>query len=232
MTVTSDTNVIERRSLHLELVERIRPLIVESQLKPGDKVPEKELCERFRVSRTPMREALKVLAAERLVRLEPNRGAWVTKVTMEEVEEVFPILGVLEALSGELACTNITDAEIHHIRRLHDQMMESYRDRNLTGYFKVNQEIHRAILLAAKNQSLTNSCQALSARMQRARYAANLSEERWANAVGEHEQIIHSLEARDGKQLGEILRQHMKNKQESVLKWLRKANADQEISAS
>ena len=131
MTASSDTNVIERRSLHLELVERIRPLIVESQLKAGDKVPEKELCERFRVSRTPMREALKVLAAERLVRLEPNRGAWVTKVTIEEVEEVFPILGVLEALSGELACTNITEAEIRHIRRLHDQMMECYRDRDL-----------------------------------------------------------------------------------------------------
>jgi DNA-binding GntR family transcriptional regulator len=231
MTAASDTNVIERRSLHLELVERIRPLIVESQLKAGDKVPEKELCERFRVSRTPMREALKVLAAERLVRLEPNRGAWVTKVTVEEVEEVFPVLGALEALSGELACSNISETEITHIRQLHDQMMQNYRDRNLAEYFRINQEIHRAILLAAKNQSLTNTCQALSARMQRARYAANLSEERWANAVDEHEQIIRSLEARDGKQLGMILRQHMKNKQESVLKWLTQTNAEQDTSA-
>ena len=228
MTATTDTNMIERRSLHLELVERIRPLIVESHLDPGDKVPEKVLCERFGVSRTPMREALKVLAAEGLVRLEPNRGAWVTLVTVEEVEEVFPVLGALEALSGELACTNIADAEISHIRRLHDQMMDSYRDRNLVDYFKTNQEIHRAILLAAKNQSLTNTCQALSARMQRARYAANLSEERWADAVAEHEQIIRSLEARNGRELGQILRQHMKNKQESVLKWLRKTNTDQE----
>lgn len=232
MTATSDTNVIERRSLHLELVERIRPLIVESQLKPGDKVPERELCERFRVSRTPMREALKVLAAERLVRLEPNRGAWVTKVTVEEVEEVFPVLGALEALSGELACTNITDAEIGHIRLLHDQMMVNYQARNLAGYFKVNQDIHRAILLAAKNQSLTNTCQALSARMQRARYAANLSEERWADAVNEHEQIIQSLEARDGKKLSQILIQHMKNKKESVLKWLRKTDTCEDPDAT
>lgn len=231
MTATSDTNVIERRSLHLELVERIRPLIVKSQLKAGDKVPEKELCERFRVSRTPMREALKVLAAEGLVRLEPNRGAWVTVVTIEEVEEVFPVLGALEALSGELACANITDAEISHIRWLHDQMIQSYTDKNLADYFKINQEIHRAILLAAKNQSLTNTCQALSARMQRARYAANFSEERWADAVREHEQIIQSLEARDGNQLSRILVQHMKNKQESVLKWLRNANTVQDSSA-
>jgi DNA-binding GntR family transcriptional regulator len=145
---------------------------------------------------------------------------------------VFPVLGALEALSGELACSNITNTEVAYIRQLHDQMMENYRDRNLADYFKINQEIHRAILLAAKNQSLTNTCQALSARMQRARYAANLSEERWANAVGEHEQIIRSLEAREGKQLGEILRQHMKNKQDSVLKWLRTTNAEQDNSAS
>lgn len=226
MSAMTDTNMIERRSLHLELVERIRPLIVERHLEPGDKVPEKSLCERFGVSRTPMREALKVLAAEGLVRLEPNRGAWVTVVTVEEVEEVFPILGVLEALSGELACANITDAEISHIRQLHDGMMESYRNRKLADYFKTNQEIHRAILLAAKNPSLTNACQALSARMQRARYAANLSEERWAAAVNEHEQIIQSLEARDGKKLSQVLVRHMQNKQDSVLKRLRKANAN------
>jgi len=199
--------------------------------RPGDRLVESELADRFGVSRTPMREALKVLAAEGLVRLEPNRGAWVTVVTVEEVEEVFPVLGALEALSGELACAKITDAEIGHIRWLHDQMIQSYRDKNLADYFKINQEIHRAILLAAKNQSLTNTCQALSARMQRARYAANLSEERWADAVREHEQIIQSLEARDGNQLSRILLQHMKNKQDSVLKWLKKVNTDQETSA-
>ncbi|MCY0096802.1 GntR family transcriptional regulator [Hoeflea ulvae] len=216
----TDSNVIERKSLHLELVERIRPLIVESQLLPGDKVPERELCERFGVSRTPMREALKVLASEGLVRLEPNRGAWVTVVTVEEVEEVFPVLGVLEALSGELACAYITDAEISHVRRLHDQMMQSYRDRNLADYFKTNQEIHGAILVAARNHTLTNACRALSARMQRARYVANMSEKRWADAVSEHEQIIQSLEARDGKQLSQVLIEHMKNKKASVLAWL------------
>lgn len=214
-------STIERRSLHLELVDRMRPLIVESQLVPGSKVPEKALCEQFSVSRTPMREALKVLAAEGLVRLEPNRGAWVTEVTIEEVNEVFPILTVLEALSGELACAQISDVEVKHVRDLHEQMLESYRARDLASYFRANQEIHHAILLAARNETLTNSCQALSARMQRARYVANMSENRWAAAVTEHEEIIAALEARDGSQLSAVLVQHMKNKQESVLRWLR-----------
>lgn len=222
----TEPRTIERRSLHHELVERIRPLIVESQLVPGSKVPEKDLCEQFNVSRTPLREALKVLAAEGLVRLEPNRGAWVTSVTIEEVNEVFPILTVLEALSGELACNLITDAEILEVRQLHNNMMQSYRDRDLAAYFKTNQEIHRAILLAARNDTLTNSCQALTARMQRARYVANMSEERWSKAVSEHEQIIKMLEARDGGRLGIVLVEHMRNKQESVLRWLRTAPED------
>jgi len=211
---------IERRSLHLELVDRIRPLIVESQLVPGSKVPEKALCEQFSVSRTPMREALKVLAAEGLVRLEPNRGAWVTEVNVEEVNEVFPILTVLEALSGELACAQILDAEIKHVRDLHNQMLESYQKRDLAAYFRTNQEIHHAILVAARNETLTNSCQALSARMQRARYVANMSEDRWAEAVNEHEQIIAALEQRNGPRLACVLAQHMKNKQDSMLRWL------------
>lgn len=232
MFAKSQSGTIERRSLHLELVERLRPLIVESHLAPGSKVPEKALCEQFNVSRTPMREALKVLAAEGLVRLEPNRGAWITEVTIEEVNEVFPILTVLEALSGELACSLASDAEIEEVRTLHDAMMQSYRDRDLATYFKTNQDIHRAILLAARNDTLTNSCQALSARMQRARYVANMSEKRWSEAVGEHEQIISMLEARNGKELSNVLVQHMRNKQESVLKWLRKVSGEDGADAA
>ena len=220
MLARSETDLIQRRSLHLELVDRIRPLIVESHLAAGTKVPERDLCAQFDVSRTPLREALKVLAAEGLVRLEPNRGAWVTRVTVEEVREVFPILGVLEALSGELACANITDAEIGAVQVLHDAMVQSYRDRDLAAYFRINQQIHRAILVAARNPTLTNACQALSARMQRARYAANMSDARWSAAVAEHEEIMTCLAARDGKRLSEVLMGHMRNKQDSVLRWL------------
>lgn len=219
-------NTIERRSLHYELVERIRPLIVESELKPGSKIPEKALCEKFRVSRTPMREALKVLAVEGLVRLEPNRGAWVTLITIDEVNEVFPILTVLDALSGELACKFITDAEINEVRKLHDNMVQSYRDRDLATYFTTNQDIHRAILVASRNASLFKSCEALSARMQRARYVANMSDARWSEAVEEHEEIMRALEARDGPRLSAVLAEHMRNKQDSVLRWLQTVDVE------
>ncbi|MEP1197956.1 GntR family transcriptional regulator [Tateyamaria sp.] len=221
---TSQT--IVRKSLHHELVDRLQTLILNSELKPGTKVPEKQLCDQFGVSRTPLREALKVLATYGLVRLEPNRGAWVTQVTEAEVEEVFPVLGALEALSGELACARITDEEIEEVRALHAQMVQSYENRDLDAYFIVNQQIHRAILMAARNGTLTTSCEALSLRMQRARYLANMSESRWSDAVQEHEKILHHLAARDGAKLAETLLHHMDAKRASVIKWLRSQRDD------
>jgi DNA-binding GntR family transcriptional regulator len=217
---------IRRKSLHQELVECLQKLIIAGDLAPGSKVPEKDLCTKFGVSRTPLREALKVLASDGLIRLEPNRGAWVTLVTVSEVEEVFPVLGALEALSGELACKKITDDEIGAVRVLHEQMLQSYENRHLDSYFSVNQKIHRAILDAARNQTLATSCEALSLRMQRARYLANMTEGRWANAVQEHERIMQCLADRDGKNLARTLQDHMDAKRASVVQWLQAQDED------
>lgn len=103
---------IERRPLHEELADQLRRLIIEGDLRPGEKISEKLLCDQFAVSRTPLREALKILMTEGLVLLTPNRGASVTELTIDDLEELFPIIGALEALSGELACQSITDEEI------------------------------------------------------------------------------------------------------------------------
>lgn len=219
MTLHTSQTIL-RKSLHHELVERLQTLILNSELKPGTKIPEQQLCDQFGVSRTPLREALKVLASYGLIRLEPNRGAWVTQVTQAEVEDVFPVLGALEALSGELACKRITDAEIKEVQTLHAEMLESYQSRDLDAYFSINQKIHRAILIAARNETLTTSCQALSLRMQRARYLANISESRWFDAVQEHEKILQYLVARDGPNLAATLLNHMEAKRASVVKWL------------
>ncbi|MFK7753763.1 MAG: GntR family transcriptional regulator [Sedimentitalea sp.] len=226
MIEDASTQTITRTSLHLELVDRLQQLIINAELSPGIKVPEKELCHRFGVSRTPMREALKVLASDGLVKLEPNRGAWVTSVTIGEVQEVFPVLGALEALSGQLACQSITDAEIAAVRALHEQMVQSYEDRDLDAYFAINQKIHRAILISARNATLTTSCQALSLRMQRARYLANMTEGRWFEAVQEHEKILKFLTERDGPALAQTLLDHMDAKRQSVIRWLQSQQPD------
>ncbi|TPE53489.1 GntR family transcriptional regulator [Amaricoccus solimangrovi] len=211
---------LRRKSLHEELADNLRDLIISGELAPGTKVPEKELCAVFNVSRTPLREALKVLGADGLVVLEPNRGAWISRITVEDLEEVFPVMGALEALSGELACAHITDAEIAAVRALHDRMRAEYEARHLDGYFALNQEIHEAILRAARNNTLVNQYRMLASRVRRARYVANMTAERWEQAMAEHEEIIRCLEARDGAALAAILRDHLRNKLETVRDWI------------
>jgi len=203
---------ISRPSLHEELVDRVRELIIEGVLEPGTKIPEKELCENFGVSRTPMREALKVLASEGLAVLEPNRGAWVSTVTMEELEATFPVLAALERLGGELACQNGTDTQLAYVRERHDDMVRHFKARDRQAYFKANQDIHDGILRAAANPVLTQHHRALASRAKRARFLANISDDRWSSAVEEHEQIIQALEARDGDRLGATLSNHLMNK--------------------
>ncbi len=211
---------IRRRSLHDELTERVRALITDGELSPGQKIPERDLCERFGVSRTPLREALKVLASEGIVTLQPNRGARVSSLTVAELEEVFPVMGALEALSGEIACRHITEQELAAIRSLDERMVAHWRRGELEPYFRLNQAIHEAILEATRNETLKAMYRSLAGRLMKARYIANMTPERWAEAVSEHQAILVALEARDGAKLSAILKAHLAGKLATVKEWL------------
>lgn len=211
---------IIRRSLHDEIIDLIREMITSGELEPGEKVPEKDLCERFGVSRTPLREALKVLAVEGLVTLTPNRGAFVSVLTLEDLVDAFPVMGALEALSGELAAARMTDEEIAAVRHAHEAMVVHYEKRERAQYFRLNQQIHEAILMGSRNQTLIATYRALAGRVRRARYLANMSEPRWRQAVEEHEVILARLEDRDAKALAEVLKEHLANKFETVKAWV------------
>lgn len=216
MTLIEGKRPISRRLLHEELVEHVRDLITSGQIAPGEKIPERELCDRFGVSRTPLREALKLLASEGLVKLTPNRGASVSALTAAELDDVFPVMGALEALSGEIACQRITDTEIERIGMLHQKMVEHWQRQELAPYFRLNQQIHEAILDATRNETLKGHYRSLAGRILSARYVANLSPERWAKAVSEHEEILSALEARDGGRLAGLLKSHLAGKLETV----------------
>lgn len=207
---------LPRSLLHDDVVAGLRTMIVEGELAPGSRLAEKELCERFAISRTPLREAMRVLASEGLVVLTPNRGASVSKVTAADVDEMFPVMGSLEALAGELACLRITEDQLAETRALHYQMVLHYQRRQLAEYFRLNQAIHEKILEAAANATLSAMHRGLEGRIRRARYMANMSEDRWAQAVAEHEAMLAALNDRDGPQLAEILKQHLQNKCDTV----------------
>lgn len=210
------TAKVRRGLLHGEVVSRLRDMIIEGELAPGTKLRERILCERLGISRTPLREAFKVLAADGLVELHPSRGATVAKLRIEEIDEMFAVMGALEALSGELAAERISDETIAEIRVLHAQMLLHYTRGDLGAYFALNQQIHEAILDAAANPTLASIYRSLAGRVRRARYLANMSKTRWAEAVEEHEAILAALTARDGARLAGLLKQHLKNKGETV----------------
>lgn len=206
------TAVISRRSLHDELIALVRSLIVEGELIAGEKVPEQALCERFGVSRTPLREALKVLASEGIVTLHPNRGATVASITPEIVDELFPIMGALEALAGEAACARATDADIARIRKLHDAMLAHYRRSERTHYIRLNQQIHRELFAIAGNAALSQLYEQLMVRIHAVRFVARKSPERWREAIEDHKRMMRALERRDGPALAAILKEHLVHK--------------------
>jgi DNA-binding GntR family transcriptional regulator len=201
-----------RAAIHAELLESLRDLIVEGELPPDSRVPERLLCARFGVSRTPLREALKVLAAEGLLELLPNRGARVARMTAEDIAQTLKVIGTLEALAGELACARLTDDELAEVRALHHEMLAHHARRDRLAYFKANQAIHQAIVAASGNAVLAQTYASLSGRIRRARYAANLDPKRWDEAVAEHELLLQALAARDGQRLSRLLRTHLDNK--------------------
>lgn len=204
-----------------DVVSGIRDMIVEGELAPGPRISERALCERFGVSRTPLREALKVLASEGLVELTPNRGARVIRMTEADARDMFEVMGTLEGLAGELAAARITAEEIAEIKALHYQMALHHARRELMPYFRLNQEIHRKIFEIGRNPTLINIYRGLAGRIRRPRYLANISPTRWAEALKEHEAILAALEARDGQALGRILKDHLRKTGETVLQALR-----------
>lgn len=207
---------IDRPSLHDTIVQRLRTMIYDGDLKPGQKVPEKLLCDSLGISRTPLREALKVLASEGLLELAPNRGARVTRLTARDVDEMFPVMGALEALAGELACENLSDADIADIRDMHQHMDKHRTAGDLAAYFEINERIHERILALAGNDLLNSLYGGLAGRIRRARYRLGMSAERWQRAMAEHAEMLAAIEARDGRTLAEVLKRHLRNKCETV----------------
>lgn len=218
---------IARRPLHEEATERLRDLIVQGRLAPGVRLNERLLTAQLGLSRTPLREAFKVLATEGLVELLPNRGAIVSAMDPVRLSETLAVMGALEALAGELACLNATDAQLNEIRALHYEMLAYHARGDLAGYFKFNQAIHLKIVKYSGNAVLYNAYRQLNANVRRARYMANLSQERWDAAVREHDEILAALGARDIERIKALLSDHLAHKLSSVLSELRALSARQ-----
>lgn len=216
MTRISSADGIHRRYLHDEVADRLRELILTGGLEPRARVNELELCERFGTSRTPLREAIKILSSEGLLELLPNRGARVASLSAGEIDEMVQVVAGLEAVAAELACQRAGDDEIEAIAADTEAMSAAYRTRDEVAYFNLNRAIHEGIMASARNVTLKSIYVNLSSRIQRMRYTAHKTEEQWSRAMGEHHEMVRFLRARDGARLAELMKLHIRGKAEVI----------------
>ena len=207
---------IARVTLHDAVLNQLRDMIIEGVLAPGTRINEGQVGASLGVSRTPLREAIKTLASEGLIEILPAKGAIVRRFNERDIRDILEVLKLLEQAAARLTCQRASDDEIAAIERLHQQMMQLYRDRNRLAYFKLNQSIHTAIVRASGNATLLQTHEQLQARIKRVRFIGNEKPERWAGAVSEHEEMIAALRKRDGEGLAEVLGRHLDKTMERV----------------
>lgn len=196
-------------ALHTRIAEIVRDRIVEGKLDPGDFVDEAALATELSVSRTPVREALKVLSFEGLVENQPNRGTFVALLNPEVAAELLEFLAEVEGFGGALTTTRADDATIRALRTAHDQMVEAHAAGDKPAYFKLNTVIHDRIAAASGNTELHQTFTRLTARLRRLRFLSNATDELWRASVEEHEAIQTQLEARDSEAVRTLLRDHV-----------------------
>ena len=200
-----------RGQLHSAAVETLRSMIVSGRIPPGAPLREKDLCAELGISRTPLREAIRTLASEGLVRLSPNRSAVVTDIDVEETRGLFEMIGHLEALGGRLACERATEEEVREVHAMHYKMLSYYYENDFTNYLDLNRRIHRTLVTVARNTSLLELWEILAPQVERARSMTKLYPERWKEAMSEHQSMVDALSARDGAALSRIMSQHYLN---------------------
>lgn len=216
----ASAHAIDRRPLHIEVADRLRELITQGEIGPGERLNERALIERFGISRTPLREAVKILSAEGLVKLFPNRGAVVVTITSTDVDDMFQVLSSLEALGGELACKRATDAEIAEIAELYEQMQAHHAAGQVGEYFDCKQRMHQLIIDCARNRELAQAYRRISLRIRCPRFNSNCSAPRWNEVMDENKQILDALVARDGRRLARQLQDEVVSRSQIIQKWL------------
>lgn len=200
-----------RGHLHLEAAARLREMILTGELPPGARLREMQLCEQLGVSRTPVREAFRTLAAEGLVELLPNRSVLVAQLQAPDIEHLFLVFGTLEGLAAELACARVRETQLAAMGRLLSRMVDLHQKGERATYLTINQQIHRMVVDIAANPVLTATWQSLAPRVERARALANLDPGRWTAALFEHSKMFAALAARDGELLSRLTREHFMN---------------------
>lgn len=210
------SNIIPRRSLQSEVVSRLREEIVEGIWEPGMRLQERVLCERYGVSRSPLREACRVIAAEGLLELQPNRGAVVTRPTMTDAVEYMEIIIVLQTLAIRRACEHASDEQLAEIEQIHKSMREYSERHEIVPFFELNNDIHDAIVNASGNSALVSMHEHAALHITRLQKLSGAREADPALAMAEHEAFVSALLRRDATTASAALDTHLNTVTEQI----------------
>ena len=211
---------LQRAGLHEQAAEQLRRMIVHGALRPGAPLIEGELSDALGISRTPLREALKLLAQQGLVELRANRSASVRAMRAEQITELFEALAGVERLAAELAAQRITAAELEELAALQEVIVRDHRAGQREPYFAANRRIHRLIVEAGRNTALADIHAALLDRAEQVRFFALRLEDRWEQSIVEHQEILDAITARDGDRAGRLLGAHVGHTADTVARCL------------
>lgn len=212
------TPEMQKGWLHQDAVAVLRRLILSGELPPGERLREIPISERLGVSRTPVREAFRTLAAEGLIDLLPNRSVEVSEINNEDAADAFAVLGVLEALAARFACERMPDEKIQTLAELQATMEDQFATADRVGYTETNRQIHELFVEGSENVALITAWRMILPRAQRARTLNNLDRRRWADAVREHRDMLSAIQKRDGDALADIIQEHFENGVQSIFK--------------
>ena len=198
-----------RSSLHDEAAETLREKIFAGELAPGSFIDEIALCESLQISRTPLREALKVLTAEGLVRHEPRRGSFVNQVTEQDLDEIFPVIALLEGRCAFEAARNARDSELEALEALHERLQKHAKAKRINDYYATNLAIHEAIIALANNRWLAGVIGDLRKIAKLSRLQQLHAPGRLDQSLSEHLAVFAALKARDADGADAAMRTHI-----------------------
>jgi len=200
---------LRQRALYEEVAELLRQRIFNRELVPGGWIDELSLAEEYGISRTPLREALKVLATEGLVTMKMRRGAYVTDVNEKDLLDVYHLLGLLESDAASVVAGQATDAQLAMLRALHSELEKAVDDRE--RFFDVNEQFHKQLLEIADNRWRDQMVADLRKVMKLNRHNSLLKSGRIAESLAEHRAILEAIAARDGSLAARRVREHFAN---------------------